>query len=127
MARGPRPQRNAREQNMPRADFMALEARRQARRDRGDDSDNSTVANDDDDEDGGFAVQVGQDNPDLEEEMNEEVIKDTLKASIRRATTSMFQRVLLFTQGTAESLYDDQMIMTFETLRELDDDTIKET
>ncbi len=112
---------------MPRADFMALEARRQARRDRGDDSDNSTVANDDDDEDGGFAVQVGQDNPDLEEEMNEEVIKDTLKASIRRATTSMFQRVLLFTQGTAESLYDDQMIMTFETLRELDDDTIKET
>ena len=102
---------------MPRADFMALEARRQARRDQGDDSDDSTVANDDDDEGSGLAVQAGQDDPagfDLEEEMNEEV--DTIEASICRATTSMFKRVLLFTQGAAESLYDDQMIMTFETL-----------
>ena len=55
---------------MPRADYEALEARRKARRDRGDDSDESTVPNDDDDEDGGFAVQVGQDNLDPEEEMN---------------------------------------------------------
>jgi hypothetical protein len=39
----------------------------------------------------------------------------------------MFMRVLLFTQGAAESLYDDQMITTFETFQELDDDTIKET
>ena len=92
---------------MPRADYEALEARRQARRDRGDDSDESTVANDDDDEDGGFAVQVGQDNLDLEEEMNEEAIEDTIKASIRRSTTSMFMRVLMFGQGAADSLYDD--------------------
>ncbi len=69
---------------MPRADYEALEARRQARRDRGDDSDESTVANDNDDEDGGSAVQVGQDNLDLEEEMNEEAIEDTIEASIRR-------------------------------------------
>ncbi len=101
---------------MPRADFLALEARHQAQRDRGDDSDNSTVANDNDDEVGSFAVQVGQDNPDLEAEMNEEVIEDTLEASIRRSTTSMFMLILLFTQGAAESLYDDQMITTFETL-----------
>ena len=72
MARGARPrgQRNALERMMPRADYEALEARRQARRDRGDDSDELTVANDDDDEDGGSAVQVGQDNLNPEEEMN---------------------------------------------------------
>jgi len=93
---------------MPRADYEALEARCQARRDRGDDSDDSTVVNKDDDND--------QHNPDLEEEMNEAVINDSIEASIRRATTLMFQRVLMFNQGTAESLYDDQMITTFEIL-----------
>ena len=98
MARGaqPRGQRNALERMMPRADYEALEARRQARRDRGDDSDELTVANDDDDEDGGFAIQVGQDNLNLEDEMNEEAIKDTIEATIRRSTTSMFMRVLMF-------------------------------
>ena len=104
---------------MPRADYEALEARRQAWPDRGDDSDDSTVVNNDNDDD--------QDNPDLEEEMNEVAIDDLIEASIRCATTSTFQRVLMFNQGAAESLYDDQMITTFETLRELDDDTIKET
>ncbi len=90
MARGARPrgQRNALERMMPCADYEALEARRQeARRDCGDDSDELTVANDDNDGDGGFAVQVGQDNLDLEEEMNEEAIEDTIEASIRRSTT----------------------------------------
>ena len=81
---------------MPRVDYEALEARRQALQDRGDDSDELTVANDDDDEDGGFAVQVGQDNLNLEEELNEEAIKDTIEASIRRSTPSMFMRALVF-------------------------------
>ncbi len=81
---------------MPRADYEALEDRRQARCDHGDDSDESTVANDDDDEDSGSAVQVGQDNLDLEEEMNEEAIEDTIKASICRSATSMFMHVLMF-------------------------------
>ncbi len=98
MARGARPrgQRNAAERLVPRADYEALEARRQARRDRGDDSDELTVANDDDNEDSGSAVQVGQNNLDLEEEMKEEAIKDTIETSIRRSTTSMFMRVLMF-------------------------------
>ena len=39
----------------------------------------------------------------------------------------MFMRVLMFSDGVATSLYDDQMITTFDVLRELDDDTIKET
>ncbi len=33
----------------------------------------------------------------------------------------------MFTNGAATSLYDDQMITTFDVLREYDDDTIKET
>ena len=59
--------------------------------------------------------------------MNEEAIKDTIEATIRRSTTSMFMHVLMFNQGAVESLYDNQMIKFFETLRELDDDTIRET
>jgi hypothetical protein len=112
---------------MPCEDFEALDARRRARRSHGVDSDDSTVKNDDDDEDGGLAVQVGQDNPDLEQEMNEEAIVDTIEVTIRRSTTSMFMHVLMFSRGAANSLYDDQMITSFDTLQELDDDTIRET
>jgi len=109
---------------MPRVDFEALEAWRQARRDRRDNSNDSTVVNDDDDNDGGIPVNIGQDNLanlDLNDEMNMAAIEDS------RSTTSMIQRVLMFNQGAAESLYNDQMITTIEILQELDDDTIKET
>ncbi len=96
------------------------------------DSDDSTVANDDDDEenrhDDGHIVQVGQGNNDPKDEgANEEAIEDPIKAAIRRSTTCMFRRVLMFQDGAANSLYDDQMITTFDTLQELDDGTIKET
>jgi hypothetical protein len=37
----------------------------------------------------------------------------------------MFKRVLLFSQGAAEALYDDQMITTLDTLQDLTDDIIK--
>jgi hypothetical protein len=38
----------------------------------------------------------------------------------------MFKRVLLFSQGAAEALYDDQMITTLDILWDLTDDIIKE-
>jgi hypothetical protein len=38
----------------------------------------------------------------------------------------MFKRVLLFSQGAAEALYDDQMITALDTLQDLTDDIIKE-
>jgi hypothetical protein len=41
-------------------------------------------------------------------------------------TVDMFKRVLLFSQGAAEALYDNQMITTLDVLRELTDDIIKE-
>ena len=55
------------------------------------------------------------------------MIEDTIEATIRHSTTSMFRRILMFSNGAANSLYNNQMITSFDILRELDDDTIKET
>ncbi len=93
---------------MPHAQFEALERRQQAWRDRGFDSDEPTVQHEDEDED------------DPQEEA------PPLEARIRETTVDMFKRVLLFSQGAAESLYDDQMITTLDVLRDLTDDIIKE-
>ena len=100
--------------------FEADEAQRRARRARGDDSDDSTVGNDDDEENrenSGHIVEVGQGNINLEDEgANEETIEDTIEATIHRSTTSMFRRVLMFSDGASNSLYDDKMITSFDTL-----------
>jgi hypothetical protein len=81
---------------MPRAQFEALKQHQQARRDRGVDSDESTVQDKDED--------------DLQKEAA------PLEARIRKTTVDMFKRVLLFSQGAAEALYDDQMITTLDVL-----------
>ena len=84
---------------------QASEARRSAQRPRGDDSDNSTVGNNDGEanrNDGGNINPIGQGNVDLEgEEAKEEMIKDTIEATIRHSTTSMFRHVLMFSDGVA--------------------------
>ncbi len=38
----------------------------------------------------------------------------------------MFKHVLLFSQGAAEALYNDQMVKTLNVLRDLTDNIIKE-
>ena len=101
---------------MPRADYEALEAKRRARRERGVGSDEETVADKEDDH-------SGDKNNDLEDEHS---IEETIESITRQVTIDMFRRVLIFSDGAAASLYDDQMITTFDVLRELDDDTIKE-
>jgi hypothetical protein len=130
MARGARVQR-PHEPLIPREVFEADEARRRARRACGDDSDDLTGGNDNNEENrngGSHIVQVGQGNNNLEDEgANKEMIEDTIEATIRRSMTSMFRRVLMFSDGATNSLYDDQIITSFDILRELDDDTIKET
>ena len=88
---------------VPRAQFEALEARCQARRDRGLDSDKSTVEDDDDDDNAERAEDPQQD-PAL------------VETRIRKDTVNMFKRVLLFSQGAAEALYDNQMITTLDVL-----------
>jgi hypothetical protein len=49
-----------------------------------------------------------------------------LEARIRKTTVDMFKQVLLFSQGAAEALYNDQMIMTLDVLHDLTDNIIKE-
>ncbi len=95
---------------MPCTQFEALERIRQARRDRGVDSDESTVKDDNDDD--------AEDAGDPQGEPAETKICET--------TVDMFKRVLLFSQGAAEALYDDQMITALDTLRDLTDYIIKE-
>jgi hypothetical protein len=106
----PHPQ-TRREMLMPCAQFEALVARQQAWRDWGKDSDESTIQDEDKDED-------SNDDP------REDVVP--LEARIRTTTTDMFKQVLLFSQGAAEALYDDQMITTLDVLQDLTDDIIKE-
>jgi hypothetical protein len=49
-----------------------------------------------------------------------------LETRIRETTVDMFKRVLLFSQGMAEALYNNQMITAQDTLRDLTADIIKE-
>ncbi len=78
---------------MPCAQFEAHERVRQAWRERGVDFDEATVQDKDDDD--------GDDGDDPQEEAA------PLKARIHETTVDMFKRVLLFSQGAAEALYDD--------------------
>jgi hypothetical protein len=49
-----------------------------------------------------------------------------LEARICTTTVDMFKRVLLFSQGAAEALYDNQMMTTLDVLQDLTDNIIKE-
>jgi hypothetical protein len=100
---------------MPRAHFEALEQRQQAWHDRGVDSDEETVR---DETDKTKNEDEGED--DLQEE------PAPLEARIRTTTVDMFKRVLLFSQGVAEALYDYQMVTTLDVLQDLTNDIIKE-
>jgi hypothetical protein len=122
MARSPQPPRGGRgyplrmcpqtlqEGLMPCAQFKALERRRQAWRDRGVDSDKETIQD--------------KDKDDNEDDPQEEAAP--LKARIHETTVDMFKQVLLFSQGAAEALYNDQMITTLDVLQDLTDNIIKE-
>ncbi len=96
---------------MPRAQFEALEQCQQARRDRGVDSDKSTVQDEEEDKDGNYDLQ-------------EDAVP--LEARIRTTTVDIFKRVLLFSQGAAEALYDNQMVTTLDVLQDLTNNIIKE-
>jgi hypothetical protein len=97
---------------MPRAQFEALKQRQQALHDRGVDSEELTIQDEDEDKD--------KDEDDPQEEAA------PLEARTRMTTVDMFKRVLLFSQGAAEALYDDQMITTLDVLQDLTEDIIKE-
>ncbi len=92
---------------MPCAQFEALKARQQAWHDQGVNSDESTNQDEDEDKD-------SNDDP-REDDV-------PLEARIHQTTVDMVKRVLLFSQGAAEALYDDQMVMTLDVLQDLTDD-----
>jgi hypothetical protein len=100
------------ERLMLRAQFEALEQRQQAQHDRGIDSDEETIRDETKDKD--------KDDDDSHEE------PAPLEARIRTATVDLLKRVLLFSQGVAEALYDDQMVTTLDMLQDLTNDIIKE-
>jgi hypothetical protein len=100
------------ERLMPCTQSEALERRQQAWRDRGIDSDEETVCDETQDKD--------KDEDDLQEE------PAPLKARIHMTTVDMFKHVLLFSQGAAEALYDNQTVTTLDMLRDLTNDIIKE-
>jgi hypothetical protein len=106
----PRPQ-TQQESLTPRAQYEALERRQQAWRDWGVDSDESTVQDEDEDKD--------SDNDPQEDAV-------PLEAKICQTTVDMFKQVLLFSQGVAEALYDNQMVTTLDVLQDLTSNIIKE-
>jgi hypothetical protein len=106
-----RPQ-NLIERLMPHAQFEAWERVRQARCKRGVDSDKATVQDKDKDD--------GDNGDDPQEEAA------PLEARIHKTTVDMFKRVLFFSQGAVEALYDDQMITTLDVLHDLTNNIIKE-
>ncbi len=87
---------------MPRAQFEAMEAHCQAQHERGIDSNKSIV--DDDDDTNAEDAGDPQGEPAL------------LQTRICKTTVDMFKRVLLFSQGAAEALYNNQMITTLDIL-----------
>jgi hypothetical protein len=49
-----------------------------------------------------------------------------VEARVHQETIYMFQSALLFSKGVAKALYDNQMIMTLDVLRDLNNNTIKD-
>jgi hypothetical protein len=97
---------------MPRAQFEALERHCQAWREDGIDSNKLTV--DDDNKDNAEDTGDPQGKPAL------------LETRIHKNTVDIFKRVLLFSQGAVEALYDNQMITTLDILQDLTNIIIKE-
>ncbi len=98
---------------MPHTQFEVLEARCQAWHEQGIDSDKLTVKGNNDDDDAG----------EVEDPQGDLALVET---RIREDTVNKFKRILLFSQGAAEALYEDQMITTLNVLQDLTDNIIKE-
>jgi hypothetical protein len=93
------------------AQFEALERRQQVWCEQGMDSDKSAIKDDN--------------NNDAENAGDPQGEPALLRTRICKTTVDMFKRVLLFSQGAAEFLYDDQMITSLDKLRDLTDNIIK--
>ena len=104
---------------LTRAQWAELQQRRQKRWDRGQATDEDTVNSGDDEEEEGEAE--GGD-----EGVEPPVPEALIDLQARDNAVEMFRRTLLFSQGAATALYVDQAVQSLDTLREIDDDMIKE-
>jgi hypothetical protein len=93
--------------------FEALKACCQSWCDQGVDSDESTVDDNDD-------------NDNAEEAEDPQGDLALVETRIRKDTIDIFKRVLLFSQGAAGALYDDQKITILDVLQDLTNNIIKE-
>ena len=98
---------------MPHTQFEAPKDHCQAWCEWGINSDKSTVKDD-------------NDNDDAEEAEDRQGDPAVVKTRICKDTINMFKRVLLFSQGAAVALYNNQMITTLDVLQDLTDNIIKE-
>jgi hypothetical protein len=107
------------ENHIPREEWDAFQRRRQERWDHGLDTEDS---NDNEEEEG--KGEGRDDNVDANGERP--APKVPLELQARNNAVAMFQHMLLFSQGAATALYMDQAVQSLDTLREIDDDMIKE-
>jgi hypothetical protein len=73
-----------------------------------------------------LTVKDNDDNDNAEEAEDPQLEPALVETRICKDTVNMFKRVLLFSQGAAEALYNNQMIALLDTLQDLTDDIIKE-
>ena len=106
-----------RERFLTREQYAELQRKRQARWDRGQATDEETENSDDD------GNEEEKDNDAEEPAPQEEV---PLDHQAREDAIAMFVRTLLFSRGAATALYDDQAVQSLDTLREIDNDMIRE-
>ena len=109
-----------RERFLTREQYAELQRKRQARWDRGQATDEETVdSNEDENEE-----EKDDDAEEPEEPAPQEEVP--LDHQAREDAIAMFVRTLLFSRGAATALYDDQAVQSLDTLREINDDMIRE-
>ena len=92
--------------------------------DHGQATDEDTVDSDDNDEDPEGEAEGGGKNPEANNEQPPPEVPIELQD--RNNAIAMFARTLLFSWGAATALYMDQAVQCLDTLREIDNEMIKE-
>jgi hypothetical protein len=111
------------ENHIPREEWDAFQRRRQERWDRGQATDEDTVGSYDDEEEEGKGE--GEDD-NVDANGKPPAPEVPLELQDHDNAVAMFRCTLLFSQGAATALYVEQAVQSLDTLREIDDEMIKE-
>ena len=110
-----------RERFLTREQYAERQRKRQARWDRGQATDEETVDSNEDEN-----KEEKDDDAEEPEEPAPQEEDVPLEHQAREDAIAMFVHTLLFSRGAATALYDDQAVQSLDTLREIDDDMIRE-